>query len=76
MFDYPQVQAGEMVVPFEHPVVGRYRGLARPIKFTATPGPQPFAAPAFNQHTTLVLERIGYSAEDIEQLRQDGSILN
>jgi formyl-CoA transferase len=76
MFDYPQVQAGEMVASFEHPVVGRYRGLAKPIKFTATPGPQPFAAPAFNQHTALVLERIGYSAEEIEQLRQDGSILN
>ncbi len=74
MFDYPQVLAGEMVAPFEHPVVGRYRGLARPIKFAATPGPQPFAAPAFGQDTTLVLERLGYSAEEIEQLRQDGAI--
>jgi crotonobetainyl-CoA:carnitine CoA-transferase CaiB-like acyl-CoA transferase len=74
MFDYPQVLAGEMVAPFEHPVIGRYRGLARPIKFAATPGPQPFGAPAFGQDTALVLERLGYSAEEIEQLRRDGAI--
>ena len=74
MFDYPQVQAERMVATFGHPVVGNYRGLAKPIHFTATPGPQPFAAPAFGQHTTAVLQRHGYSAEEISRLRELGVI--
>jgi crotonobetainyl-CoA:carnitine CoA-transferase CaiB-like acyl-CoA transferase len=74
MFDHPQVLAGEMVAWFEHPTVGRYRGLANPIKFTATPGPQPFAAPMLGQHTADVLAGQGYSEDEIERLRQDGAI--
>jgi formyl-CoA transferase len=75
MFDYPQVLAGEMVATFENPIVGKYRGLANPIKFGATPGAQPTAAPALGQHTASVLSSHGYSADEIDRLRQDGSIL-
>ena len=49
MFDHPQVQAEGMVGSFEHRVVGRYRGVTRPIVFGRTPGPEPFAAPALGQ---------------------------
>ena len=45
MFDHPQVQAEGLIATFEHPVVGRYRGVAHPIRFGRTPGPAPFAAP-------------------------------
>ena len=45
MFDHPQVQAEGLIATFEHPVVGRYRGVAQPIRFGRTPGPAPFAAP-------------------------------
>ena len=45
MFDHPQVQAEGLIATFEHPVVGRYRGVANPIRFGRTPGPAPFAAP-------------------------------
>jgi len=34
-----------------HPTLGSYRGVARPIKFGRTPGPEPFAAPALGQDT-------------------------
>ncbi|HEX2544511.1 MAG TPA: CoA transferase [Ramlibacter sp.] len=50
MFDFPQVQAEEMVTDFTHPVVGRYRGFTRAWVFGRTPGPQPFAAPALDEH--------------------------
>lgn len=46
MFDHPQVLAEEIVSSIEHPVIGRYRGVTRSIKFGRTPGPNPFAAPA------------------------------
>jgi crotonobetainyl-CoA:carnitine CoA-transferase CaiB-like acyl-CoA transferase len=50
MFDFPQVQAEEMLAHFEHPVVGRYRGFARAWSFDRTPGPDPFASPTLDQH--------------------------
>ena len=54
MFDHPQVQAEQMITDFTHPVAGRYRGFTRPIKFSRTPGPVPFAAPTLGQHTQAV----------------------
>ena len=50
MFDHPQVQAEGLVATLEHPVVGRSRGVAQPIRFGRTPGPPPFAAPTLGQH--------------------------
>ncbi|MGX5730377.1 CaiB/BaiF CoA transferase family protein [Pseudoxanthomonas beigongshangi] len=58
MFDHPQVLAEDIVASIEHPAVGRYRGVTRPIAFGRTPGPAPFAAPVFDQHTDAVLERV------------------
>lgn len=48
MFDHPQVLAEGIVGDIQHPVIGRYRGVTRPITFGRTPGPDPFAAPVFN----------------------------
>jgi crotonobetainyl-CoA:carnitine CoA-transferase CaiB-like acyl-CoA transferase len=76
MFDYPQVAVADMVATMAHPVGGKYRGLARPVKFSATPGPEPFAAPVFGQDTVAVLEGKGYTPEQIEQLMEDGAILH
>jgi crotonobetainyl-CoA:carnitine CoA-transferase CaiB-like acyl-CoA transferase len=58
MFEHPQVLAEEMVTTIEHPVVGRYHGVTRPIKFGRTPGPAPFAAPCFGQDTDAVIASV------------------
>ncbi len=58
MFEHPQVQAGGMITTLPHPVLGSYRGITRPIVFGRTPGPQPFAAPVFDQDTAAVLARV------------------
>ena len=50
MFEHPQVLAEGIVGTIEHPVVGRYHGVAQSIKFGRTPGPEPFAAPMLGQH--------------------------
>ncbi|HEX7890497.1 MAG TPA: CoA transferase, partial [Ramlibacter sp.] len=50
MCDFPQAEAEGMVARFEHPTVGAYRGFTRGWKFGRTPGPEPFAAPALDQH--------------------------
>jgi crotonobetainyl-CoA:carnitine CoA-transferase CaiB-like acyl-CoA transferase len=63
MFDHPQVQSQDMITTYEHPVVGQYRGLKRSLRFSRTPGPDPFAAPTLGQHTELV-------RAEAERLRQ------
>ena len=50
MFEHPQVLAEGMLATMAHPVLGSYRGVAHPIRFGRTPGPEPFAAPTLGQH--------------------------
>jgi crotonobetainyl-CoA:carnitine CoA-transferase CaiB-like acyl-CoA transferase len=74
MFDHPQVLAEEMVTHLNHPLVGRYKGFTKAIKFSSTPGPGAFSAPLLGEHTDDVLLECGYSEAEIAQLRQQGAI--
>jgi crotonobetainyl-CoA:carnitine CoA-transferase CaiB-like acyl-CoA transferase len=58
MFEHPQVVAEQMMTTFDHPVVGRYRGVTQPIRFGRTPGPTPFTAPTLGQDTEAVVARV------------------
>ena len=53
----------------DHPVVGRYRTMTKPISFSETPGPAPAASPVFGQHSEEVLAGYGYSEQEIAALR-------
>jgi len=72
MFDHPQVLAEHMIATLEHPVVGRYRGVAHPIRFGRTPGPPPFAAPVLGQDQTLLQTRPGNGPAELQQPRRNG----
>jgi formyl-CoA transferase len=74
MFDHPQVQADDLVTTLDHPVVGRYRAMTKPVKFSDTPGPAPTASPTFGQHSNAVLAGYGYSAAEIAALRERGVV--
>lgn len=50
MFDHPQVVAEDIIAAIPHPTLGSYQGVTRPIKFSRTPGPSPFAAPMLDEH--------------------------
>jgi crotonobetainyl-CoA:carnitine CoA-transferase CaiB-like acyl-CoA transferase len=69
VFESEQVVAEQMITEFEHPLVGRYRGQSRSVKFSRTPGPQPVAAPTFGQHSDSILEELGCSAQERQRLR-------
>jgi crotonobetainyl-CoA:carnitine CoA-transferase CaiB-like acyl-CoA transferase len=69
MFDHPQVLAEEIVTKIEHPTLGSYRGVARPIKFGRTPGPAPFAAPMVGQDTGHVLGATSADTDACSALR-------
>lgn len=75
MFDHPQVAAEDMIATVDHPVVGPYRGVARPIKFGRTPGRTPFAAPTFGQDSDAFLIGNGVNPEDVAALRASGAVL-
>ena len=70
MFNHPQVAAEDLVTTLDHPVVGSYRTMTKPIKFSDTPGPAPTASPTFGQHSDEVLVAAGYSASEIASLRE------
>jgi formyl-CoA transferase len=71
VFKHDQVVAEDMVTTFTHPLVGSYQGLSRSIKFGRTPGPDPFAAPVFGQHSNSVLEQLGISEKELTQMYDD-----
>lgn len=54
MFTFPQVLEEDMIATLKHPTLDSYRGLKRAIKFSRTPGPEPFASPTLGQHTELL----------------------
>jgi crotonobetainyl-CoA:carnitine CoA-transferase CaiB-like acyl-CoA transferase len=74
MFDHPQVLAENLVTVLDHPVVGRYRTMTKPVKFSETPGPAPAASPTFGQHSDEVLAAHGFSAEEIRAFRARGVV--
>jgi formyl-CoA transferase len=74
MFDHPQVLAEGLVTTLDHPVIGRYRTMSKPIKLSETPGPEPTAAPTFGQHSDEILAGYGFTAADIAALRERGVV--
>ena len=74
MFDFEQVLAEDLVTTMEHPTVGAYRALQRPVKFSSTPGPKPFSAPALGQHSKEILESLGYDSNQIAELKDKGVV--
>ena len=71
-FDDPQVKAREMVMHVDHPVEGRIPQLGFPVKFSGTPGRITTPPPTLGQHTSAVLERLGYSGEQITAMAKSG----
>lgn len=74
MFDFPQVQAEDMISTFAHPVVGSYRGFAQAIKYGRSQPPTPRAAPAFGEHGDEVLAEAGIDAAQAARLRASGAL--
>ena len=63
----------DIVVDLEHPVIGAYPRLT-PLAKLSRSGGLTGAAPLLGQHTNAVLAEIGYSAEQIDDLRARGVI--
>ena len=75
MFDHPQVLSENLVASVDHPVVGPYRTMTKPIAFADTPGPALTASPLHGQKSDDVLARFGFAAPEIAALRDKGAVL-
>jgi len=73
VFEDPHLQARGYFVDVDHPVVGRLRFPGAPFHMSETPW-RAGRAPLLGEHTTEVLESLGFSGEDIAQLRTGGAL--
>jgi crotonobetainyl-CoA:carnitine CoA-transferase CaiB-like acyl-CoA transferase len=69
-----QILANEYLVHRSHPELGGWWHVPTPIDYEKTPVSVRSVAPHVGQHTTEILAEIGYSEEEIEDLRVGGVI--
>jgi len=70
IFSDPQVIHRQMVTELHHPKAGTIKVTGNPVKLSDSPGELTMPPPLLGQHTQEVLEGLGYSAKDIEELKQ------
>ena len=74
-FEHPQVRHNEMIVDQEHPVAGRVKLPATPIKLSTTPLTIRSPAPSIGEHSREVLTGwIHLSDQEVNQLFEEGVV--
>lgn len=51
-----------------------FASFTKAVKFSHTPGPEPYAAPSLGEHSEELMLEYGYAPQDIEQMRELGVI--
>ncbi len=74
LFLDPQVAINQMVVVQEHPAFGLVKVIGIPVKLEKTPGSIRTPAPQLGEHTEEILQELGYTPRDLEELRAQGVI--
>jgi crotonobetainyl-CoA:carnitine CoA-transferase CaiB-like acyl-CoA transferase len=70
----PQVLFREMIQEIKGPSGESFRQVAFPVKLSETPARIQSPPPELGQHTEEVLQKAGYSREDIKRFREEGAI--
>ncbi|PTY78518.1 CoA transferase [Heyndrickxia sporothermodurans] len=71
VFQNEQVLAREMVVEKEHPQAGKMKLVGSPLKLSKTPIQIKHHPPIAGEHTEEILNSIGYSIEEIRELKNN-----
>lgn len=71
----PQALANDFFVEIEHPVAGKVKLVNSTVKFSETPASVRSVAPQLGQHTEEILLDLGYTWDDISELKDQGVIL-
>ena len=70
----PQIAARNFIVETEHPLLGMVKSLATPIHFEQTKVSYRHPPPLLGEQTDAVLDELGYSAAEIDELKNDGVV--
>ena len=71
----PQILANRYITDFDHPAFGPTKIVGIPYKFSKTPAEVTRACPELGEQTEEVLLEMGYTWEDIADLKDQGVIL-
>ncbi len=71
----PQALANNIFAEVEHPEAGKIKLATPPVKFRQNPAAVKTTAPEIGQHNEEILLDLGYSWDDISQLKEQGAIL-
>jgi glutaryl-CoA transferase len=63
-----QTLARHMIVQLDHPALGVARSIGNPVKFSSTPVSYRLPPPLLGEHTSKVLQSIGYSPEEARDM--------
>jgi len=72
---HPQVQARAIVAETVHPVLGRVQNIGHPVQFQNQPRTASRPAPLLGEHTQEILHQLGYDAQQIAGLEQQGVVV-
>jgi crotonobetainyl-CoA:carnitine CoA-transferase CaiB-like acyl-CoA transferase len=70
----PHVNIREMVVELEHSTAGMIKLTGVPTKLSLTPGAVSAPPPTLGQHTDQILTELGYTKNEINDLRLQGIV--
>ncbi len=68
VLSHPQVLARDMVVDMKHPISGDIKVTGIPVKLSETPGSIRLAPPTLGQHNKEILEELGFTSKEIEEI--------
>jgi crotonobetainyl-CoA:carnitine CoA-transferase CaiB-like acyl-CoA transferase len=69
-----QTLARGMIVQLEHPSLGEVRSIANPIKFSNTPVTYRLPPPLLGEHTTQILQSLGYTSDDAASAAREAAV--
>ena len=63
-----QMLARSMIVELKHPALGKALSIGNPIKFSETPVSYRLPPPLLGEHTSAILEGLGYSPDEVREM--------
>ena len=74
VIEHEQIRANQILDEYDHPIAGKTRQPRPAARFDKTPAMIRRPAPGLGEHTGELLQELGYSAQQVEELRTEGVV--